>query len=891
MLPFKLHKSYVYFITLILFQLLLGWFLYSAFNSPNGNVFDYTTIAIYWGTLIVLFSVFIILETHQIIKPWIVPVAILVCYAVFLFALYESSIFHRIPRLNSAYLNYEIIPLYLTIPAMFHAIIDIIFKYFKPSGTKAENIQNFALSVVIPLFLYILIIVIIPIFNRGYIGYFRLDFFIAKIVICIAIASFLFFFFRFILGCLVKKNFQQHSPLLLILFAFIFPFVGLLLSLEFNFFGDFNFPLIHASITINALGLGLLLSKNVLLKLIGFLMASIGVPIVLYFFIVFLPYVPLAFVALLIVGAGLLMLTPTVLIILQYKIMRQEFPAIVQKYGRKKVIIWSSICISFLPLSFVGFCMDHRSYLNEVIAETDQFDASNRSYKDHDVEKLTYILKQMKTKTYRRSFGFSHDQLPILSAFYDWYVFDNLKISRQKTDEIRTLFFGKNIASWNRYIPPQKANSNVTYTYETTYVPEDDFYKTEIHLSITNLEDRNMREFRSEFRLPKDVFITDYYLDIEDRRTYGILAEKKAANWIYEQITTRRRDPGILQYLYDDVLSLKIFPFAANETRTSGFTLYHRTPVHFSLNETPIDIDVEPLTQHVIELSENSFYIPSEIKSELPKVSSPVDYYFVVDNTTKGAEFRQQFHQDFKSLPATIQEKVNVLYVDVDVNWEAPTPPKTSGFNYKKALKQIQYLHRDQKRIPYVIVYAPYENRYTGKYFSWEMEKAFPYYNLVECSHWKRELPETIELLEFSRNEQSYFIRNNNKPSLISLNETATFERDFSGNPYLNALQLRLFHDLNDLNPKHTKNHWLAALRESFTQNILTHSTTFISLENKEQEERLLKKQEAIINKDYSKNVAAETRRMSEPYFWVLLLFITFILGRQFYNSKHHLKV
>ncbi|MFK7750560.1 MAG: MSEP-CTERM sorting domain-containing protein, partial [Kordia sp.] len=612
-----------------------------------------------------------------------------------------------------------------------------------------------------------------------------------------------------------------------------------------------------------------------------FLLAATGLPVVFYFFIVFLPYLPLSFVALVFAGAGFLLLTPIVLMILQYKIMSRQFASIAQKYTRKRVLILSFVCVSLVPIAFLGFCIDHKNYLNEIIAETDQFDASDRNYKDHDVEKLRYIFKKMQKDNQRLSVKHVQKRLPLLSVFYDWYVFDNLQISEQKKAEIERLFFGKEFFAWNNYNPPIQTNTTLTYTSNTEYIAKDDFYKTQIDLKITNIGNVAVGEFQSQFTLPKDVFITDYYLDIEGRRTHGILAEKKAANWVYNRVTARRIDPGILQYVYGNVLSLKIFPFGKDQTRTSGFTLYHRTPVHFSINDTPIAIEVHPLAQDIMELGTNSFYIPTKVKKELPKASLPVTYYFLVDNTTKGASFRKQFKEDFEMFSTEIQEEINVLYVDADVNWGTPTTPKESSFNYRKAIKQIQYLHRDQKRIPYVIVYAPYKNRLTGKYLSQEIDKAFPFDNLVECSHWNKKLPKTIELLTFSRNEQSYFIRNNDEPSLLNLDTTDDLAIHFAGNPYLKALQLRLFHDVNDLNPKRKKAYWLHALRESFTQHVLTHSTTFISLETKAQEETLLQFQEDIMNEDYTEKTGSETRRMSEPYFWLLLLVVIFMIGKQ----------
>jgi len=886
MLPFKLHKTFGYFATLLLPQLFLGWLFYSAFNSPEGNTFHFTGLGTYWLCLIFLFLGLILLESKQKISNWILPCTIIFFYAIFLFWLYESDIFREIPRVKSSSINYEIIPLYLTVPGIFHAILDLIFKRFRPDGTLSSNLKSLGLSVFVPFVLYIFVTAIIPLFGHIEGKFYRLEIFITKIAICIAIAAFIFFFLRFILGNMIGKNLKTKYPIMVLLFGFLFPLIGLITNLNFEFFGDFNYPLVYCAFAINTIGLTLLLMDSTTSKFAGFLCASFGVPIVFYFFIIFLPFVPLSFIALIVFGAGILMLTPIVLFILQYQIMTKQLPILLKEYGKKKVIILSLACFFILPICFVGFCANHKSYLNELISETNQFDASDTTYTDYDTEKIQYIFKEMYKGNRRLSIENMQQRLPILSLFYDWYVFDNLQVSQQKTKEIQRLFLGNQTSIWSGYRPPERLNATLKYTYTTEYVAKGDFYKTQLHLAITNLSSKGLREFRSEFTLPKDVFISDYYLDIEDRRTFGILAEKKAANWIYEQITNQRRDPGILQYLYDDVISLKIFPFKKDETRTSGFTLYHRTPVNFSINNTPIAIDVKPLTQNITELSQNTFYIPSNFKENLPKVTAQVRYYFLVDNTTKGEAFRKQFDEDFSQLSVDVQQKANVLYVDADVNWGTQTAPKKSGFNFKKAIAQIQYAHRNQKSIPYVVVYAPLKNRYTGKYNTWKLDNIFPYDNLIEHSHWDKTIPSRMDLVEFSRNDQSVFLQNNEKPALISFDDTATLTSNFSGNPYLNALQLRLFHELNDLNPKRKKEHWLQALRESFSQNILTHSTTYISLETKAQETRLLQKQAEIMSADYAEKAGLETRRMTEPYFWVLLFFFVYLIRKQFLNQK-----
>lgn len=878
---FKLHKSLGYFVTVILFQIILGFLLYAAFDSPIGNSFEWSAIASYWIVLLFIMIGIIYADLTEKIAHWILPVTIIIGYLFFIVFLLNSNLFSRIPRVKSTSINYELIPLYLTIPGMFHAMLDLILSYYKPDGKLSSNLKNFMYAISVPIGTYLFIILIIPLFRGEHYIHLGFTTFFGQIAICIAISAFLFFFLRMILGNIIGRNLKDNHTFMVLLFGLLFPLLGLFINIEFTLFGDFNFIMIYVTVIINALGLFLLISDSNTNKFIGFLFACFGLPYVLYFFIIFLPYIPLSFVALIVLGAGILMLTPTVLLLVQFKILSKNYMQIVKAFGKEKVLSLGVLCFLILPISFMLFCHNHKVLLDEVIAETNQFDTSNHEYKDFDISTLEYIFQQMHKSNRRLSFDTLEQRLPLLSIYYDWYMFDNLQLSQQKTAEIGRLFFGDQTFAFSGYRPPETLTASVKYTHKTEYVAESDFYKTQVNFAITNLDNVGMREFRSEFSLPKDVFISNYYLDIEDERVYGILAEKSAANWIYEQITNQRRDPGILQYVYDDILSLKIYPFLKNETRTTGFTLYHRNSVHFSINETPINIDVQPLSQHVTEVATDAFYIPSSVKATLPNVIAPIRYYFLVDNTTEGEEARTQFEQDYNSLASTIKENAQVLYVDADVNWKTQTQPKNSGFNLLKAVSQIQYEHRDQKSIPFVVVYASTKNRFYGKYTSWELKNMFPYDNFVEYKSWNQQEFPALEFGEFSRNGKSFYVPKDNLPSLVSLDKTTDFTLEPTSNAFLNALQLRLFHDTNDLNPKQKRTRWLDGLRQSFSQNILTHSTTYISLETKEQEARLLKKQEEIMNASNIEKAGTEVQQMSEPYFWILLILFFIYIGRQ----------
>lgn len=63
---------------------------------------------------------------------------------------------------------------------------------------------------------------------------------------------------------------------------------------------------------------------------------------------------------------------------------------------------------------------------------------------------------------------------------------------------------------------------------------------------IANTSDRTL-EYASSFALPEGAWVNGFHLVIGDRREPGIIAEHRAAAWIYRQIVGTRRDPGILE--------------------------------------------------------------------------------------------------------------------------------------------------------------------------------------------------------------------------------------------------------------------------------------------------------------------------------------------------------
>ena len=65
------------------------------------------------------------------------------------------------------------------------------------------------------------------------------------------------------------------------------------------------------------------------------------------------------------------------------------------------------------------------------------------------------------------------------------------------------------------------------------------------------------------FPLPRGATVSDFYLYVNGKRTKGEILEKHQARNIYEGIVRRMRDPGLLEYLDNDLFQCRVFPVPA----------------------------------------------------------------------------------------------------------------------------------------------------------------------------------------------------------------------------------------------------------------------------------------------------------------------------------------
>ena len=96
------------------------------------------------------------------------------------------------------------------------------------------------------------------------------------------------------------------------------------------------------------------------------------------------------------------------------------------------------------------------------------------------------------------------------------------------------------------------------------------------------------------------------------------------------------------------------------------------------------------------------------------------------------------------------------------------------------------------------------------------------------------------------------------------------------------ALEMEAMRRSNILDPSNAQSQWKQILKQSFSSNIMTPSTSFIVVENDAQKQMLYKKQKQAMSGKSSFDLSEDTDNMSEPKTWVIaLLFIGFILYRK----------
>ena len=699
-----------------------------------------------------------------------------------------------------------------------------------------------------------------------------------------------------------------------------------------GFFGDFSHPIFYLLTIINAVLLLIPKDKYRKFRLPMFFAKSLLYCFIVYMFIVFLPVLPVGVLALFFI-VGIYAFAPLLAAWWQGKILLAEYRELKADYGRKLATIVFLLGFITIPVILGSFFAYDNANYNKALAYANEYNAN--SSKRVDIPALARTLDIRSAGTFRtrlynskmRAY-YSYKNIPLISGVYKQYIYKGKNLSWQYQQRLDNLFLNANYSYYgyhydenggyyndggyydNNYYSFQEQDMLETYTrnssnvhianvvHNTRYDENIQAYRTWIDLTLENSMYANS-EYRTTFHIPDGVYVSDYYLDVNGERKTGLLTDRRAALAIYTKIVLSRLDPGVLHYIDDNQLELRVFPFDVYERRATGFEIIHKNSFNLRLDEN-----------HLIEISAgeriseirlpNAVLLSSdEINNLPPLIRSPV-YNFIVDCSSKsdvdkltrlingfcrannindGAVFLTTYR--YEEIPLKELSKVKIEQII----------KREGGFNLSLAMKAALKNSNGSATPIIVFVSEAADNSITFPKSTrdYETPESLFYYRLSESNRGAA----TLTAYRFSTNARmgvlseprlldvvSYNGRaviNDGEDKLVVLNGEETPES--TGNQYLDAMALATEHKLN---MKNGTNPPVSYIKKSLSSHMLTPSTAFIVVETKEQEEALLDMQENILNAQESR----DGQSLSEPSIVVLiaaslLLFLLLYLRRR----------
>ena len=831
------------------------------------------------------------------------------------------------------------------VPALGYSILLVVL-HITPDNKAVRPWTDFLMAILVPALWYFAGNIIMYLSRHGFSSQI-FDHFLVVFSISGTVVFFIFLvrgiYIVFLKNSIVNPYIRLFIQVLIVV---VFPVLGLVLNngvvegMRFPayIFGDFSHPLFYVLAVVNGILLCIPKPQNLRNHLLLFTARSFTFSYIVYFFLVFLPYLPLAVPAIIVFGTGFLMLTPLLVFIIQAQILTNDYQFLQKRLHLKWLRMLFGLSVLSLPILLVTAYYEDRMNLHRALDHVyaPNFEEREAEIDTKSIAQTVAHIRGNKERN-RRDIGSGARHQPYLTTFYQWLVLDNQTLSDKKLNLLEGVFTGEEVAiasSYGNYeLEERNEGVAIDSLYTTsTYHEGEDYWTSWIHFNLHNYRERQ-DEFRTSFELPTGAWISDYYLVVEEEKKYGILAEKKAAMWVYEQITRTRRDPGILYYLKGNKVAFKVFPMNAGEARHTGIEIMHKEPLVLNLEDQDLTLGYsemqDTLKSKVSLFEEKITYLPAAAKSDLPKLTSRPVYHFLLDCSTGKEEeveaYNREVHEflthydvsfsDVKLWATNYQTKA----FDYEPQWEQKLQKVDfeGGFFAERAMQSILWKHHQNPSDTYPVFVTITRDLkkaiFTGKLADAQfMLPECPYflhlyflqntkpevsahqlwgnpYKEVRGFHMSQIKPVQMLAYPNAENPLQYIADNEeasivvNKEALDVLKEKKLDRRNWDNAFALHALQRDYFLDAEKNDEK-----WLSLIQQSFRTHIMSPFTSFIVVENEAQEAALMEKQRQVLNAKSTLDTIEEDiemRAMSEPSWWFLLLFAGLLVGiRRFYH-------
>ncbi|KNY27201.1 MSEP-CTERM sorting domain-containing protein [Pseudobacteroides cellulosolvens] len=807
----------------------------------------------------------------------------------------------------------------LVMPSMVVAMLICVFWLTPFKFGMLFNKKNLPILVV-PAFWFVFFTALVPLLHAP----FRSDYdHFTAMAFVIGTVVFLFIIVKLIYNLLSKR--PEIWKKVVIPLVTLGPLFGLTLNNEFNIFGDFSNGYFYILAIFTGVLLVLPSSSNKYIRALLYIMKSITFTFSAYFFMIFLPYLPFSLLGLLLCGLGILLLIPVAQAFVHVRSLWDDFKFLAQHFNKTILLIVFICGASLIPALITVTFNNDKGQIDRALKFIYQQNLSVENEIKIDTKALTRsldFLRENKASTNRSGNVFSNYRTPLISAYYNWYVLENLTLSEDKIKAIERIFLGKKHQNNSEGMMLQNDTGRVQTVFvdkhnvETVFAAKDKFYRSWVHLELKNSNSSEAfnAQFRSTFDLPEDCFITNYYLYVNNNKKYGMIADKRAANWIYDQIVTIRRDPGILSYIDNNTIEFKVFPFNINESRSTGFEVIHKKPIELNIEGQKIKLGStsneggsvsDEGSGSAIDIIDGATIVPYEAKKELIKATRSPFYHFVIDRSLdskgKGQElvecvqnYIKKNNLDYKNISISALN-YNLKKLSADGDWQSGYNKLQAegGLYLDNALKSIYFENYSSKshNYPAVIFVSNNISQYSltgnydalkyllpdvksfysltpdGKLFSHALDKKavtldMPAGAIVpdEVIPW----PGIDDIKAYLSADNSTSIVLNKSDYEINMDKASSYS--LGTGFMLKAAAASMF-----LHPEKTADKTLEIVKASIKSGFMSPLTSYIVLENKAQEKVLLEKQKQILSTKKSLDVGEPTQ-MSEPSLVVIAI-------------------
>jgi hypothetical protein len=934
----KLYKPWVILLSLSLPQLIMMgvmgrifWFLHT--ELTDRQLTHWTLFAAPLGafcagiTLYGLLSWFYQKELH-ILAAYLIFIFYFGFLIAYLF-LHGEMISGQLPDYMLMGISPAITILTLTMPALVYSAL-LIVEHIVERYQLKSIVKPILLMLAIPLFWYFSI-TLVDVGNRGISN--LLDR-IVPIVFIGSSAAFLFLFLTVLYIVLKRKSALLYQYMGIIVLIGSLMGLGLNQSLG-NILGNFS----HWGFYVcNSLTTGILLIPpfaHQRWRLVVFIIKGCLLWYSVYFFIVFLPYMPLALPGSIALGLGLLLLMPALLLFVHLQSLKIDCAYLKAYYTQKRLMgIWI-IQILALPMLIGMTVRQDQMILNQALRYTYQ-----RSYTDQTqpqintagLKRALGTIKDINNNNRRGNSLFAiTTHTPYLTAFYHVYVLDNLSLSSDKIKTLENIFLGMEEQEPSPTAPQGNADVRVSQAKsETIYDADQKLYRSWIHFDLKN-QQQGLGEFYTVFKIPEGSYISDYYLYVGSEKKHGIIADKRAANWIYQQNKVINRDPGVLTYLSGNEIEFKIFPFEAKQMRKTGLEIVHRTPIDLSIagQDFLLHTAASPQGLEVLQpaaISPQVHYVTSEMKEGLPKVTRKPKYYFIIDSSQGSNGYTEAYIQRVKTFIKTqgiaedIGEIIGVNFkenrVPYQEGWEEAIQ-KTKlkgGFYPDYTIKRILYEHYSnhlEEQPIFIVVTNDLKKAVFSKDFGerdFMNPEGMKYYHLMSEERLTEHTLETalqginhhtIKFDEMSPSAVclyktdkgiSFYLPDDGQDSIVLLDSSYEMTEDeMKASAWSNGVLLEAMYRSYLLHPEQYFEKSLAIVKGSIVSRVMSPLTSFIVLENKAQEKVMLEKQKQLLASPKSLDIG-EMTEMSEPPLVAMLCLAGFLTyaNRKRFGTKNN---